>query len=60
MVPVLQENFELDNSIENLIEKSKIKSLLNKETQTEVIVIRLLKEILEKKKFSGDSPLIPI
>jgi RNA ligase (TIGR02306 family) len=53
MVPVLEENYVLDNSIENLIVKSKLKSQLNKETIAEGIVIRPMNEMIEKYVLQG-------
>ncbi|MCE3228898.1 MAG: hypothetical protein K0S32_3449 [Bacteroidetes bacterium] len=53
MVPVLEENYVLDNSIENLIVKSKLKSQLNKDTIAEGIVIRPMNEMIEKQVLQG-------
>lgn len=53
MVPVLEENYILENSIERLIEKSKMKSVLNKETIAEGIVIRPLTEMIERNVLQG-------
>ncbi|MBC7865250.1 MAG: RNA ligase (ATP), partial [Bacteroidia bacterium] len=53
IVPVLEENFILTNSISSLIEKSKMRSTLNKDTWAEGIVIRPLKENFDKKIMKG-------
>jgi len=53
LVPVLEENYELDNSIENLIVKSKMRSVLNKDTIAEGIVIRPVKEMVDNEVMKG-------
>lgn len=53
MVPVVDENYVLESSVENVIEKSKMKSLLNKDTIAEGIVIRPLEEIIDKFILQG-------
>ncbi|MCC6370552.1 MAG: RNA ligase (ATP) [Bacteroidia bacterium] len=53
MVPVLDENYRLQNSLDDLIGKSKLKSLLNNDTIAEGIVIRPLEEINDGKVMKG-------
>lgn len=53
MVPVLEENYMLESSIEKLIERSKMKSVLHKETIAEGIVIRPMSEMTEKYVLQG-------
>jgi RNA ligase (TIGR02306 family) len=53
MVPVLDENYLLERSVEEVIEKSKMKSVLNKDTIAEGIVIRPLEEIIDKFILQG-------
>lgn len=53
MVPVLEENYILETSIEKLIEKSKMKSILHKDTTAEGIVIRPMTELVEKFVLQG-------
>jgi RNA ligase (TIGR02306 family) len=53
MVPVLEENYLLENSIEALISKSKMKSVLNKDTIAEGIVIRPVEEKIDKYVMQG-------
>lgn len=53
MVPVLEENYVLESSIERLIEKSKMKSILHKDTTAEGIVIRPMTELVEKFVLQG-------
>lgn len=53
MVPVLEENYLLENSVEALIAKSKMKSVLNKDTIAEGIVIRPVEEKIDKYVMQG-------
>ena len=53
MVPVLDENYLLESSVEAVIEKSKMKSVLNKDTIAEGIVIRPLEEIIDQFVLQG-------
>lgn len=53
MVPVLEENYVLENSVEALIAKSKMKSVLNKDTIAEGIVIRPVEEKIDKYVMQG-------
>lgn len=52
-VPILEENYMLENNISNLVEKAKIRSSINNETWAEGIVIRPYEEINDKS-FSRD------
>ncbi|GAB2647565.1 RNA ligase (ATP) [Emticicia sediminis] len=52
-VPILEENYMLENNISNLVEKAKIRSSINKEAWAEGIVIRPYEEINDKS-FSRD------
>jgi RNA ligase (TIGR02306 family) len=53
MVPVLEEDYILENDIEKLIAKSKMKSVLNKDTISEGIVIRPVQEMTDKYNLQG-------
>ncbi len=53
MVPVVDEAYKLENSIERLVEKSKMKSALNNDTIAEGIVIRPVDEMIEKNVLQG-------
>ena len=53
VVPIVDEDYNLENSIEKLIEKSKIKSTLQKDTIAEGIVIRPLNEMIENEVLKG-------
>jgi RNA ligase (TIGR02306 family) len=53
MVPVLEEDYLLENDIEKLIVKSKMKSVLNKDTISEGIVIRPMQEMTDKYNLQG-------
>lgn len=53
MVPVLEENYVLENSVEALVTKSKMKSVLNKDTIAEGIVIRPVEEKIDKYVMQG-------
>lgn len=53
MVPVLEEDYLLENSVEALIAKSKMKSVLNKDTIAEGIVIRPVEEKTDKYVMQG-------
>ncbi|MES2133114.1 MAG: RNA ligase (ATP) [Bacteroidota bacterium] len=53
MVHVLEENYRLENSVEALISKSKMKSVLNKDTIAEGIVIRPVEEKVDKYIMQG-------
>jgi RNA ligase (TIGR02306 family) len=48
MVNVIEENYELESSVEALISKSKMKSVLNKDTVAEGIVIRPVEETIDR------------
>jgi RNA ligase (TIGR02306 family) len=48
MVPVLDENYFLESSVESVIIKSQLRSVLNKETIAEGIVIRPVEEKMDK------------
>lgn len=52
-VPILEENYELSNNIDELILKSKLKSTLNKEAIAEGIVIRPMTETIDKYNLQG-------
>ena len=47
------ENYLLESSVEAVIEKSKMKSVLNKDTIAEGIVIRPLEEIIDQFVLQG-------
>ena len=53
MVHVLEDNYMLENSVEALISKSKMKSVLNKDTIAEGIVIRPVEEKVDKYMMQG-------
>ncbi len=53
LVPVLEENYVLDNSIENLIQRSKMRSILHKDTIAEGIVIRPVQETTDRYVLKG-------
>ncbi len=53
MVPVLEENYLLESSVDALIAKSKMKSVLNKDTIAEGIVIRPVEEKIDKYVMQG-------
>lgn len=48
MVNVIEDNYKLESSVEALISKSKMKSLLNKDTVAEGIVIRPVEETIDR------------
>ncbi len=52
-VPILEENYELSNDIDELIVKSKLKSTLNKDAIAEGIVIRPMTETIDKYNLQG-------
>ncbi len=52
-VPILEENYMLENNISTLVEKAKMRSVVNTETWAEGIVIRPYEEINDKS-FSRD------
>ena len=53
MVPIIDESYLLDSLVDNVIEKSKMKSVLNKETIAEGIVIRPLEEMIDNFMLQG-------
>jgi RNA ligase (TIGR02306 family) len=53
MVPIVDENYLLESSINAIIEKSQMKSVLNKDTIAEGIVIRPLEEKMDKYIMQG-------
>jgi len=53
LVPIIEENYKLENNIETLIEKSKMKSILNNDAIAEGIVIRPMNEMIEKEVLNG-------
>jgi len=48
MVNVIEDNYKLESSVEALISKSKMKSVLNKDTVAEGIVIRPVEETIDR------------
>jgi RNA ligase (TIGR02306 family) len=52
-VPVLEEDYVLEDSMDKLIEKSKFKSKLNPEAIAEGIVIRPMKEMIDNNVLKG-------
>ncbi len=52
-VPIIEDQYELTNNMDELILKSKLKSTLNKDTIAEGIVIRPTTEMIEKHKLQG-------
>lgn len=53
MVPVLEEDYLLEDSVEALIAKSNMKSVLNKDTIAEGIVIRPVEEKIDRNVLQG-------
>ncbi len=53
MVPVLEQDYVLENNIEKLVAKSSMKSVLNKDTIAEGIVIRPVMEEIDKYILQG-------
>lgn len=53
MVPVLDEKYILESSVDALIAKSKLKSVLNADTIAEGIVIRPVEEKIDKQVMQG-------
>ena len=53
IVPIVDENYALDNNIENLVALSVGKSVLNKDTHREGIVLRPLEETLDHEISNG-------
>lgn len=53
MVPVLDENYLLESSVESVIIKSQLRSVLNKETIAEGIVIRPVEEKMDRSIING-------
>lgn len=53
MVPVLEEDYFLEDSVEALIGKSKMRSVLNKDTIAEGIVIRPVEEKIDREVLQG-------
>lgn len=53
MVPVLEENYLLESNVEALVAKSKLKSVLNKDTIAEGIVIRPVEEKIDRNVMQG-------
>lgn len=53
MVPVLEENYLLESNVEALVAKSKLKSVLNKDTIAEGIVIRPVQEKIDRNVMQG-------
>lgn len=53
MVPVLEEHYLLESSVDALIAKSKMKSVLNKDTIAEGIVIRPVEEKIDQYVMQG-------
>ena len=53
MVPVLEYDYALENDIEKLVAKSSMKSVLNKDTIAEGIVIRPVVEEIDKHTLQG-------
>ncbi len=53
IVPILEEHYLLESSVDALITKSKLKSVLNKDTIAEGIVIRPVEEKIDKYVMQG-------
>jgi len=53
MVPILDENYAIENNVQAIIEKSQLKSVLAKDAISEGIVIRPLEEKFDRELLYG-------